>query len=103
MTEGKQIRQYLHIQDIVDLLMKLINNQFMPSVYNLVPDKFYSVKDITNIIINSSSKKNIRFKKTIRYDENMKVIIADNSKIKNIFSWEPKISLEFGIKNYNKL
>tara|TARA_B110000003_G_C16620764_1_gene523041 strand:- start:843 stop:1751 length:909 start_codon:yes stop_codon:yes gene_type:complete len=102
-TEGKQIRQYLHVKDIVDLLSKLIYKEFMPSIYNLVPDKFYSVKDVTNIIVNSSSKKNIRFKKIIRYDENMKVIIADNSKIKNIFSWEPNISLDFGILNYNKL
>ena len=102
-TEGKQIRQYIHIEDIVDLLIKLIKNQFIPSLYNLVPNKYYSVKDVINIIINSSSKKNIRFEKITRYDENMKVVIADNSKIKKCFSWEPKISLEFGVKNYNQL
>ena len=102
-TDGKQIRQYLHINDIVDLLTKLVSKNFLPSIYNLVPDEFYSVKDVINIIVNSSPKKNIKFKKIIKYDENMKVILADNSKIKNIFSWEPKISLEVGIKNYHNL
>jgi len=102
-TEGKQIRQYLHVQDIVDVLLKLINEDFIPSIYNLVPNESYSVADLTKIIVNSSGKDNITFNQIKRYDENMKVIIADNSKIKNVFSWKPKITLKQGIINYNKL
>ena len=102
-TEGKQIRQYLHVKDIVDLLLRLINEDFIPSIYNLVPNEFYTVADLTKIILDSSSKENIIFNKIKRYDENMKVIIADNSKIKNAFSWEPKITLNDGIINYNNL
>lgn len=102
-TDGNQIRQYLHISDVIDLLTKLLNKNFLPSIYNLVSDQFYSVKDIINIMINCSSNKNIKFRRIVRYDENMKVILADNTKIKNEFSWEPKISLELGIKNYHNI
>jgi nucleoside-diphosphate-sugar epimerase len=102
-TEGKQIRQYIHINDIVDLLMQLVNKEYIPSLYNLVPNEFYSVEEVTNIIVQTYPKKNIKFKRINRYDEKMKVVIADNSKIKNNFLWEPKITLEFGVKNYNKL
>ena len=76
---------------------------FIPSIYNLVPNEFYSVADLTKIVVNSSSIENIKFNNIKRYDENMKVIVADNSKIKNVFSWEPKITLNYGVKNYNKL
>jgi len=69
----------------------------------LVPNESYSVADLTKIIVNSSGKDNITFNQIKRYDENMKVIIADNSKIKNVFSWKPKITLKQGIINYNKL
>ena len=102
-TEGNQIRQYLHVSDIVSLLYKLIYNDFTPSIYNLVPDECHSVKEVISIAVNIFGSNDSKFEKIERYDENMPIVYADNSKLKNEFSWNPKISIEEGIKNYFKI
>lgn len=102
-TQGTQVRQYLHIKDIVDILTKLTHKDFFPSMYNLAPNEFFTVNEVIEIIVKSTSKNNIKFNRINRYDENMKVIIADNTKMKKEFSWEPSISLKNGIMNYNNL
>ena len=91
-------RNFIHINDICDGVMKSINKRGY-NVINLEGDKFISLGDIVNqssILLN---------KKIIVIEKNPKkpsIRMVSNSSAKNIINWRPKYNLNKGLKSLLK-
>jgi len=91
-------RNFIHINDICDGVMKSINKRGY-NVINLEGDKFISLSDIVNqssILLN---------KKIIVIEKNPKkpsIRMVSNSSAKNIINWRPKYNLNKGLKSLLK-
>lgn len=101
-TEGTQMRQYLHIRDLIRFIDKAMNKEHLSAgIYNIAPDISYSVKEIVQTIfeiLDTPFSKDFFGKKEGR-DESMKILQMNNSKMKaNRFTTE--INLKSGILEY---
>lgn len=115
--DGTQMRDYLYIDDLVDLILKLSTSEVYGEIFNACSGKSYSVNEILNIIkqemksniepnysLNLWNKhKNIvsgskRIREDVILKEIKKFTLGNNTKAKEILNWEPKISLEDGLK-----
>ncbi len=101
--DGKQVRDILYIDDLVDLYYKAVKTEKnLPSyVFNIGGGSTYS-KSLLEVIALLEKKCNrkieLRFSNWRPGDQ--KVYISDIRAAKSTFNWEPKISPEVGI---NKL
>jgi UDP-glucose 4-epimerase len=91
-------RNFIHINDICDGVIKSINKKGY-NVINLEGDKFISLNDIVN-------QSSILLKKKIKViEKNPKqpsIRIVSNSSAKNIINWRPKFNLSKGLKSLLK-
>ena len=93
-------RDYIYVDDAVSAL-SLLNNTVLPlenNIYNIGTSKPNCVNDILKAIEKSTNKKlNIKTENSrMRFDENVSEI-SDIKKIMKL-GWEPKFSLEQGLK-----
>ena len=88
--DGSQRRDFINVEDIVYANIKAafsdVDDSFYGQVYNVGSGKNYSIMDIANCI----SNEHIHIEK--RKGE-VETTMADISKIKLVFGWEPKIDL----------
>jgi len=94
-------RDFLHVDDFVDLIVKLIDCDFKFEVFNVGAGRSYSFEEIIKKIERITSQKiNADYKenKEIFIDE----ITSDISKIKNKINWQPKIKFDEGLEKMLK-
>ena len=89
--DGKQTRDFIHVDDLVNAFIQVIKSKSVNKIYNLGSGKRTSINTIAKIF--GGKKKFI----PIRPGE-PKNSVANISKIKNDINWKPKISIEQGIK-----
>jgi GDP-L-fucose synthase len=101
---GEVYREFLHVDDLADACVYLMENVDASDMAKLCPDYFVNVGTGTDIKIKDLAimiKEIVSFKGEIKHDlskpEGTPKKLLDVSKIKQL-GWEPKISLEEGIK-----
>lgn len=87
--DGKAIRQYIHASDHANAVLEILTQAESDSVWNVCADISYSINNIVNILKETYSDITITDKEN-RPGHDLKYNI-DNSKIKNILGWEPKV------------
>lgn len=90
-------RDFLHVNDFVDLIIKILEHDFKFEIFNVGSGVSYSFEQIVNKIENMMSQKiNLEYEE----DKNTYIdnITADISKLRNYMAWEPKISLDNGLQ-----
>lgn len=91
-------RDYIYLDDLIDGLIKTIENDKKFSIYNFGSGIEYSVKEIIDIIqIVAETNKPIISENSERPNEILNVV-ADISKAKQELGWAPKYSFEDGIR-----
>tara|TARA_B100001094_G_scaffold333124_1_gene408792 strand:- start:25692 stop:26585 length:894 start_codon:yes stop_codon:yes gene_type:complete len=87
--DGTQRRDYVHVSDVVEanVISAFKKDICSGEIYNVGTGNNYSVKEIADII----SEEQVFIEPR---DGEAKETLADCSKIKNAFSWEPKIDLK---------
>lgn len=97
-------RDYLYVDDIIDLLIKIGKKGYSHfEVVNAGYGKSYSVRELAEMIISiANSDANIVFENVTRKGEVLDVV-ADISKAKNKYNWEPNVDLRTGIKKMRAL
>jgi len=94
--DGSQSRDYTHVQDICDGIQKSLISVGC-EIFNLGRDEPVSVREIIEKLENIIGKKaNIRSEP--RHSSDIDCTNADISKAKRILDWEPKISIDAGLK-----
>ena len=89
--DGKQTRDFIHVYDLVEAMILIAQKNKNCEIYNLASGKETSINYIADII---SDKKVYIPKRPGEPDRSL----ADISKIKSELNWEPKISIDAGIK-----
>ena len=88
---GKQTRDFIHIFDLVDVMVKVAQNGKNGEVYNVASGQETSINSVANIIGGNKVKIPKRPGEPDRS-------LADISKIKAHFNWQPKMTINEGIK-----
>ncbi len=89
--DGNQTRDFIHVYDLVSALVISLEKGKNSEIYNVAGGKEISVNQIANII---GGEKVFIPKRPGEPDRSL----ADITKIKSEFNWEPKIDIEEGVK-----
>ena len=105
-SEGSQLRDFLHVDDLSNLFQKIINSKNIKyGIYNVGTGKPIEVKKII-ILINELIKKGIpKFGKKKMISDEIDSLYPNIMKIRKNFDWKPRIGLLTGLKrtiNYYK-
>ena len=93
--DGNQTRDFLHVNDLVNLLIKIVKSKVKGKIYNVAGGKEIKVSKIANLI----GGKKIHIPKRPGEPDRSK---GDIRKIKKDFAWSPKISINKGVKDLMK-
>ena len=89
--DGNQTRDFVHINDLVDAIVKSAEKGRNGEVYNVGSGREVSINSIANLIGGDKFFVQKRLGETDRS-------LADISKIKKELNWKPKITIETGVK-----
>tara|TARA_Y100000588_G_scaffold394539_1_gene515583 strand:+ start:1523 stop:2458 length:936 start_codon:yes stop_codon:yes gene_type:complete len=94
--DGSQTRSFCFVDDLVDGLIRLMDSSYNMPV-NLGNPEEYTINDIASKIIDlTNSQSNISFKELPSDDPKQRC--PDITLAKKLLNWEPKTSLEDGLK-----
>lgn len=92
--DGLQTRDYTHVSDVVSanyLASQTSDNNCFGEIFNVGTGKSYSIMDLVSLI----DAPHVHIEPRIGESRHT---LADNTKIKNLLSWNPKIKLDDWIK-----
>ena len=101
LTTGIQIRDFIHIDDVLDAYFVLIENLHKFKGYNILPlgsGAGYTIREIVELMkdfCNSTSE--LKFGAVPMRENELMKSDADISILKDL-GWKPKIDIEFGLK-----
>lgn len=106
-SSGLQFRDFLYVDDFVNLIIKIINcENNQPGIYNVGYGKPYKVKSIIKKIILILKKGKPNFGRIKMRPDEVKYLYPNIKKVSNVYKWSPKINLTQGlirtIKYYKK-
>lgn len=108
MTAGNQLRDFIYISDLVEVMLLISENQDCKGeIFNIGSGKSLKLKDVAITIARDLKKEHFLKIGSIPYRSNeVMKYITDIDKIKNTFNWSPKVSfnkgIELTIKYYQK-
>ena len=95
--DGKDVKDFIYIEDFVTILLKLINKPFNFIILNVASGKSISLKKIIDFLSKVYNKK----KQNIVYDPSKPTMIpvrrVDIRKLKRFIKFKPKFTLEKGL------
>ncbi len=89
---GKQTRDFIHVSDLVNAVLKAANSNKTGEIYNLAGGKEIQVNKIVHLI----GGKIVRIPKRPGEPDRS---LGDIKKIKKDLNWKPKVKIEDGVKN----
>ena len=97
-STGLQKRDFLYIEDLVNLLNKIIcSKKKVNGIFNVGSCAPIKVKDLINLINNKIKKGYPQYGQIVmRKDEQMEYF-PNTKKISKFFSWKPKMSIKLGL------
>tara|TARA_B100002051_G_C16639473_1_gene587817 strand:+ start:117 stop:1025 length:909 start_codon:yes stop_codon:yes gene_type:complete len=93
--DGKQTRDFIHVDDLVRALLKVIKSKSVNEIYNLGSGKRTSINTIAKIF--GGRKKFVPFRPGEPKNSQASIL-----KIKKEINWKPRISIKEGIKKLLK-
>lgn len=93
--DGKQTRSFCYVDDCVKAIYKFMQSDYYGGL-NIGQDRMISINELVDIISDIA-----KFKVTKKYVDGPQGVRgrnSDNTKVKEILDWEPKVSLEEGLK-----
>lgn len=90
-------RDFIHVQDVVNALVKALESKKDYDTFNIGYGKSYSVQEIADKIINLYGKPvTVHYLEQRRRNEIMDTV-ADISKAKDVLGWRPNIDIDRGL------
>lgn len=94
--DGKQTRSFLYIDDCIAGVLKLMESNYLKPV-NIGSDRLVTIDELAQIVIKISGK-NITIKHDLSKPQGVRGRNADITLVRKEVGWEPKISLEEGMR-----
>lgn len=98
--DGKQERDYLYVDDIIEAFLALTESGASGEVYNIGTHERVTFGDMVDTVlaeVGSGTKENVPWPENYEKNETGNYI-ADTSKIQKITDWRPKVTLKEGIR-----
>jgi len=96
-SPGEQIRDYLYVTDVANAFLTMLE-QRAAGIYNICSSEAVSIRFILDLIGNLTGRPELLIHGALPYRNwEPMFICGDNSKLSKL-GWEPKISLETGLK-----
>ncbi len=94
------VRDWVYVDDHIDAYMKALGNKgAIGEIINICLGKGYTTKETSDIIAKMTDYKgSVKWNSTPRRPLDAAFLIGDNTKAKKILGWEPKYTLEEGLK-----
>ncbi len=98
--DGKQTRSYCYVDDCLEGTFKLMESDFTEPL-NIGSDRLVTIDELADMIMGISGK---RITKTydLKAPQGVRGRNADLSLMKKVLNWQPKVSLEEGLKQTYK-
>lgn len=97
---GVAVKSYIHVRDISQGELSILNNGTLGQIYNLSPDKGVSVRTVVETIARRMGRK---------FEESVTIVaerpgqdaayVIDSSRARREFAWAPVMSLEQGLSD----
>lgn len=97
---GKQVRDVLHVDDVVDLYFKALENidKISGNAFNIGGGMTYSLSLIELFAnLEDSLKIKIQYSRLPARESDQLVFVADGKKINEFIGWQPKIDINEGL------
>jgi nucleoside-diphosphate-sugar epimerase len=94
-TSGEQVRQYIYIDEIAEIIIRALHKNITSGVYNVEGVETLSVKDLVKILFsafNTTIPETV-FGKTHRVDTGMKILQIEGAKLYNAINYQPNIKI----------
>ena len=99
--DGKQTRSFLYIDDCCEAFYRLMLSNYSKPV-NIGTDRLISIDDLAYLILKIAGKENCSLYHDMSRWQGVRGRNADLTLIKKVIGWEPKISLEEGLRRTYK-
>ena len=97
--DGTAARDYLHVSDLVDAIILVLQLDSKFEVLNISSGRSTEVNDLIGIVERITERK-IRTQRVEGNTASDKRLYMDISKAKRVLSWQPRVSLEEGLRTY---
>jgi len=95
--DGKQTRSFLYIDDCIEAVLRLMDSDYTGSI-NIGSDRMVTIDELAEMTIKISGKK-IEIKHDLSKPQGVRGRNADLTLVKKVLNWEPRVSLEEGLKS----
>lgn len=96
--DGSQTRDFVHVTDVADGVLTLIEDDFAGEIFNIGYGKAVSINDLAKMVMHLSCRNcEIRYEPAKEGD--ILHNVADLSKARKAFEYVPKMSLEEGLQD----
>jgi GDP-D-mannose 3',5'-epimerase len=94
--DGLQTRSYCFIEDTVEGIYRLMRSRFREPI-NLGQDRMVSINQLVDIVSKIAGK-TVKRRHDLTKPQGVRGRNSDNTKLRQVLEWEPRISLEDGLK-----
>ncbi|HEY6806482.1 MAG TPA: NAD-dependent epimerase/dehydratase family protein [Pyrinomonadaceae bacterium] len=94
--DGEQTRSYCYIDDCVEGIYRLMRSEHREPI-NLGQDRMISINQLVDMVSQVAGKK-IGKEYDLTKPQGVRGRNSDNTKLREVLNWEPKISLEDGLE-----
>jgi nucleoside-diphosphate-sugar epimerase len=94
--DGQQTRSFMYVDDCVEGLIRLMNSDYCEAL-NLGTDELISVDGLVELVCKIAGKR-LRIRHDLTKPQGVRGRNSDNSRLREVLGWEPKILLEEGLK-----
>ncbi len=98
--DGEQTRSYCYVEDCVEGVYRLMQSEYHQPI-NIGSDRLITINELIDMVAEIAGKK-IAKHYDLSQPQGVRGRNSDNTLLKEVLDWEPKISLEVGMKTtYN--
>jgi GDP-D-mannose 3', 5'-epimerase len=98
--DGEQTRSYCYVDDCVEGIFRLMQSSHRDPI-NLGQDRMLSINELVDMVAGIAEKR-IGRKHDLTKPQGVRGRNSDNTRLREVLGWEPKISLEDGLRRtYN--
>lgn len=93
--DGLQTRSYCYIDDCVEGIYRLMRSDY-PQPLNLGQDRLISINELVDLVSKIAGK-TVQRKHNLTAPQGVRGRNSDNSRLREVLGWEPRVSLEEGL------
>lgn len=101
--DGTQTRDFVYIKDVVEAISKSIETEYTNNIFNIGSGREYKVRDVVDIILRLTGRTELKPIYAPPRPGDIYRSVADISKAKKLLGYQPRYSIEDGIKELIKI